>query len=615
MHDELCKLLGNRPQSCCAVHDAFDRETGQGLQDQVQIRECDATFYVHQYKLMEGIDDPRCALLAIFDGFSSDRQVVQQIGRILRNPRPGQPPKPGYVLATQREGVSQAWNRYLKFDLACSEHGRNPFLRNLNPVEDILEVLPENDYIHGKFRTRADFSANGIVEELIIPKSAIVYEIDSLFELSAAKDAILKGLDETDRTLVKTHESEDGLCFAFLSVLLRQTPLLEKSVFSDLRLTATVLKRTDGFLFLYDNAGLWLDDGLKHAKRVGCVVMQSLFPAKEGVRVSSMTVKNGDLSPFAIRSRTMSAVSLSQSVPFMGDNTNVITRLSGRPEEGVRRYLGISRGRIRDDSAEGATLQAYSAWAERVAMELKAKNRPATLFSRFATPVGVPIDPAPLDILIDPDELDSKFRRKGKTLDIGETYCEITKRVGVDLSEKFPFEFSLEINEETATVDIGFDRKRAKYRVRSRDLSGFSAVDNPKLSLVKKLNRSQPFRIVPNTQAVLYAYRQFYSTNLQFGPNAGVTFITDILTQIPELNQIKSEKGKATGKRGTWQPNSLFSFIDRAFKDKTLSSLSRDLLVWSARIWGPRSQTSLHTIKASRELFSFTRRRILPRPV
>jgi superfamily II DNA or RNA helicase len=47
-----------------------------------------AVFWLHQTKLLEGIDDPTFVAVALLDDFTNDRQLVQQIGRVLRSTDP-----------------------------------------------------------------------------------------------------------------------------------------------------------------------------------------------------------------------------------------------------------------------------------------------------------------------------------------------------------------------------------------------------------------------------------------------------------------------------------------------------------------------------------------------
>jgi superfamily II DNA or RNA helicase len=47
-----------------------------------------AVYWLHQTKLLEGIDDPSFVAVALLDDFTNDRQLVQQIGRVLRSTDP-----------------------------------------------------------------------------------------------------------------------------------------------------------------------------------------------------------------------------------------------------------------------------------------------------------------------------------------------------------------------------------------------------------------------------------------------------------------------------------------------------------------------------------------------
>ena len=56
------------------VHGAFE-----------QFGSTDARFWLHDRKLLEGIDDPTFVAVAIYDPFANARELVQQIGRIIRS--------------------------------------------------------------------------------------------------------------------------------------------------------------------------------------------------------------------------------------------------------------------------------------------------------------------------------------------------------------------------------------------------------------------------------------------------------------------------------------------------------------------------------------------------
>ncbi|MFX5862033.1 hypothetical protein ABTE64_18060, partial [Acinetobacter baumannii] len=51
----------------------------------VYLRRRTEAFLIHQYMLVEGIDDPAGTMLALYSSFPTERQLVQQVGRITRH--------------------------------------------------------------------------------------------------------------------------------------------------------------------------------------------------------------------------------------------------------------------------------------------------------------------------------------------------------------------------------------------------------------------------------------------------------------------------------------------------------------------------------------------------
>ena len=568
LYEAFTEELTGRPEKCRAIHHQFEDEEDESLTSLPAIRSSDEAFLVHQYKLMEGLDDPRCAMLALYDGFKSDRQFVQQLGRVLRNPKPGQPCKPAFVMATERQSAIDTWKRYRTFDEACAEQGGNPFLRNENFIDDLLEQLPDQDYIQGRFRRRPDFTMKNVSEELLVPQSAIIYRVGSKFKFEELEEIVKRGLDDDDRKLIRVYHREAQKCSVYFTVLATQSPLLSESTFPDLSLAVTVVKQARDYLFLYDSAGLWIDDALDDSERLSSSRLYCLFPRGSDVKVTGLSVKNADMSRFAVRSRTVAAASLAEAVPFMGDNTNFISRANGSTPNSKRRYVGFTRSRVRDDKAVPVTIDAYSAWAELIAEELDQQAKAVRLFSRFATPANHPGEPEPRNILLDVEEFADQFVRGSSPLRLEDACCSVDERDPQHASGKYKHEFSLTVSGKPCKVLIRFDKKRHQYFLKSRDLNEFVHKDNEKITLTTRLNRRQAFRVVPEERGVFYAYRQFYEIQLRLGEEASNSFVLDILSPVPDLNTIASEKGHQTGQRKSWQAGSLFAFLDQVLTGK-----------------------------------------------
>lgn len=79
--------LHSRGMSAIGIHERFAGSGDVHLVDRVPApQDNDARYWVHQNKLMEGIDDLTFRVVAFHDRLKNERSVVQQIGRVLRRP-------------------------------------------------------------------------------------------------------------------------------------------------------------------------------------------------------------------------------------------------------------------------------------------------------------------------------------------------------------------------------------------------------------------------------------------------------------------------------------------------------------------------------------------------
>ena len=84
-----------------------------------KLNRAEATFWIHQNKLMEGIDDPSFVAVGIFDFMGNARQLVQQIGRVTRHSKGDRRYKQaGWVLGSPSNAarIQTAWDRYKGYE-------------------------------------------------------------------------------------------------------------------------------------------------------------------------------------------------------------------------------------------------------------------------------------------------------------------------------------------------------------------------------------------------------------------------------------------------------------------------------------------------------------------
>lgn len=559
-----------RDDGVLAIHDTF-RHEGAGTAwkwDEVppNLSGRAERFLIHQHMLTEGIDDPACTLLAIYSAFRNERQLVQQVGRLTRHPGPpGVVAPPALVFGRIGDGVADMWRRFLAYDQACIDNNGRPPLRDRAFVDRILAALPELDYIEGQFRRRADFEDPAIAAELRVPLAASIYETRVGFDLDAFTAAVTQALDEEDRIeTVMLPLVTDPSCRFHLSVGLHQTPLLAESLFQTASLDVTVYAHRAGRLYFYDTRGLWIDEYDDLGPRLRPEALSGLLP-ESGRGVSAMTLRNTDLGPLALRGRSLQAASLAQAGVFLGEQTHVVTRATGRPKDGVRRTLGFTSARVRESEGPTVTLGQFSSWCDAIGAELDVAPPPALLFGRFASAIDPPGNPLPQNILVELDQYQDIFldsHNEPVQFDLDSACADIAPRQGGPAG--FDLAFDIGIDGRSVPVWIRWDAKKGRYWLSSRELTLLHDRDSPKVTLLSRLNRRQPFRIIIDSRTV-YAYGRFYAIDLRLGAADGPgRLVLGLLTGVAGLGAITSEKGELAAEADTWPDGSLFGFIDGA---------------------------------------------------
>lgn len=572
LYQAFLKFLHGTGDRVLAVHHNFGSGDTQ-MQGEVpaDLRTRQERFLIHQYMLTEGIDDPSCTMLAMFEPFETERMLVQQIGRLTRHPGPiGEAIAPAHVLARVGDGVLESWQRFLNFDRACVANGGKPPIRNSSKVlQELVKALPEMDYVGGKFRERINLENIDYADDLLVPQSVIVFDLNSSPTLDSIEAEVSSALLDEDRFEHYVGRVDES-CRYHISLRLVQSPFLTVSLFHAASLEVTIYTKVGNRLFLYDSAGLWLDESKGVERRVGPRALRALMPVGRDNSISFVSIKNTDLGPLVVRSRTMAARSLERVGSFMGEHLNVVTRAGGRIG-GVRRSIGFSRGRIREGEGPSVKPAEFAIWCQGLGNELDTRRSIAPVLLRFAIPAATPANTDPKNILIDMQELLGEFQyQNGTTVDFDqESLCVDIVPDGAPGAQG-SFRFELKLDAKTIAVWISWDPKKGKYWLVSPGLSEVKAKDNDRVSLTKRLNQGQPFRIICGDYEHVYVHGAFYALDLDLTtPDGPGRLVLDLVSPVKGLAELKSEKGSPDGKLKTWPSGSLFRFIDDALRPKS----------------------------------------------
>jgi len=577
---QMVDVLAGRGESVLGVHERFSGHDPIRLQSVPPVDSRTERYWVHQFKLTEGIDSADFKCVAFFRPFSSERAFVQQVGRVLRNPGRS-PSDAGLVIHRESDRLDDSWAAYREYDLTAA--------RGLpeSPLE-IASHQPGPQYFDGKFRDTFDIRTEVSADDLLYPRSVRVVEVPASFDLDTFAERVKDHLDEND-CLHQQVIGPGGDSRLHPYMLIGNSPILARSAFYQCSLGFTFYRRIGDYLFYLDTEGLH-PDALGELAPADTASLRRLYNGAN-IRLGSISLSNTNLGAFSARRRTIHARSIVDLGPDLSDHAQMATTVTGTfqvTDEGagpryVNRYVGFSRSRISDRGI--VEFDEFNEWLEELAVSLgDTTTKPLRVFDRYAEVVHRPSDVTPTNILLDFDPFDFL---DGDNAPNGE--LAIDDRC-IDVSGNH---FTVTANEQDFEVAIVWNDKSGRYLLQCEDLdnrytSRATRTGPRATSLVSYLNREQAFRVIPasgrSSGYCIYAGHRFYKPRLPLGPAAGSSDNPDLLLLVEglsELATIGTEKGNDGSAATTgWAPGSLFSFIDSCGAGGTLEEdMNFDVLV------------------------------------
>lgn len=592
--DRIHRMLLDRKQHSVAIHDTFPNDPQRGRFHSVSIArdaDADAVFWVHQYKLLEGFDDKRCRMLALFEPLETTRALVQQVGRVLRSTNL-QARQEAFLLCSERSEVAEEWERYLQWDRTTGSSG--DVLQDDQMFRRIYEALPELTYYQGGFRERADLNTVDVEHNLWFRRSASIFQrLDGADRINL--DAVVANLqrDYIDEDIQFIREAKpDEKTRVLLYMAYASSQLFPKDFLIEYRAGYSLIRAEGKYVYFYDSTGVPAPKEIwKSCRPVAPERLRNLFP-HEACRLASVTLLNTDLGRTSIRRRVTAAYDLGETGVTLSDHLQVCANAVGyidiqpakpRPDDGkrhvktrLRRYVGLTTGRIsEDDLPEGGDFAGYVRWLKAITASLrKDGTKPVRFFARFAEPAVVPADPTPVNVLLDLEDFRQAyfFRSTDESaielMTFDDLCIDISPATQTEGDEhKYEGTFVLTVNGRPIEMKIKYHDHG--YEIASPGLDHHAVISSAvrgrqKMNAVAYLNREQCFRVVTRTPGVIYAHNRFYQPRLKYFGAHGEEKIDllDLLIDVPELATIASEKGRTYNNGKGWNLDTLFGTID-----------------------------------------------------
>jgi superfamily II DNA or RNA helicase len=555
-------------RTAVAIHENFKTDASTGDFNSVPPPKTRAEqFWVHQNKLIEGIDDPAFRVVAFYGRISNERGFVQQVGRVLRNPQRhhGQT---ALVFGHAKDRLEETWKRFIQYEKRLEDPNAAE-VGAAEIVERVMEATARLNYLDGQFRGPANPKDAKAYESLAFRRSIGLFVTKAGFNLDGLIEACRRELPKADAIQLGDYHPQ-----ATVRVLTHAqcapTRLLRGSTFLDMRFGYTFARVVGKRLFYYDTNGLVPRYLGRYAERAGVAELESLL-GNGNTQLTAVSLLNLDLGMYSVRRRAMSARSVEATAPALSDHFHFCSTAAGITDSTsgrVRRYVGLSRGRVSDQFAEGIPLDEFISWQDEIVANIGANPHP--VFGRFAVREASPSDPSPTNVLLDLEDALEDFQ-----VPIGSETVPLGKAVedrcwDVEATGKLTGKFTVElIDGSSIDATIAYEKHRRRYRIHSTDLQQIAleaaVAGRRRRTLTSFLNHEQAFRVITGDGSV-YARGNYYRPRQPlWGASSGADPIAleSVLHEDSRLLTIKSEKGgAATGT--SWANDSLFGYIDDA---------------------------------------------------
>lgn len=559
-----------------AVHDRFEKQGRPNEYEHVPRRETlgdrypeRAVYWVHQFKLTEGLDDKDFCAVAFFQRFRNSRGLVQQIGRILRNP--SYSAVPALVFHDPDDDMKDEFDGYRSF-----EKSENSIVGPEEIIDSIAKSLPDWFYFGGRYREALTYDREGkrqrtseVMSGLQIRKSALVFRASrapDAADLGARLKEYTENLEEQDHVRMVPWDVQrrgEGVIAVALHCRLEQTPYLNDRAFFAISLSPTVFFWHNGLLFLQGRTSCLPKKITDDIESIEPDALETLLPA-ENTRVTQMSLMNCDLGRNSVRRRAIAAYSLGDVASGLSDHFHFATAAVGavrRENREFRRYLGFRSARVTEPEVRRSSLDEFCKWAEELALEL---NGPATarhvVLNRFAHYVRPHADEKARHILIEFDEFFRVYQHSGL---FRGTFSSLA--ADVEPNEK---SFSCLVAGRIISGKVEYRRDRHKFYLVSDDLDRIDPrSDQERTKPTTFLNQKSSFRIVTE-DGKLYSNGRFYFPRQPVWEGGRLNDLAFFhhLECLANITRGEKGRGRHVSRRAdgslTWEHGSVFHVID-----------------------------------------------------
>jgi superfamily II DNA or RNA helicase len=569
-----------------AVHETFSGN-GRFLKSIPDLRTRSERIFLHQFKLTEGVDEPRCSVLYLHKQFGNERQLVQQVGRCVRRayPRRSEPEPLALVVTPPDSTAKTSWEAYLEYDRVCEKAGKPPVFNVAEYGATIRTLGIPMQYAGQKFRFALPCGLDAdrpiapdqerveaeqdFVQDVLVPKRCVVYPaMMKSFDDEVA--LVLDGLKAKERIIIASAKpfpiDMPDLHVAVCHVIGNSDMFARFSLVEN-HYAVTVIYRQKGRVYVFDSSRTQINA----KQRISPADLGKLLPEKLTTKITRAATKNMDISPHAIRGREVFAASLRDSPQALSDFLGVLSRASGTAilnGQRTSRYVGFFTGRVSDGRGKPADLDEFAAWCDEIGETLDSAEKPAAVFERFARTISAPTEIEPRSILLEISQNRGEFvhRDTRERLRI-EDYCSDIEINEGERATEFPWTFKVtvvpeKVAEAPRSVLCYLCYRGNRFEIHSPALENYVEDAADSRGLLEAINADQSMRILIGNGLEAYGYNFFYTVTPS--KSSLGSLVEELLHTDPALSTLSGgEKGSVDTVGRKWDSDSIFGYIDK----------------------------------------------------
>ena len=536
--------------------------------------------WVHQYKMVEGFDEPKFGYLVIFSPFSNARQLVQQVGRVLRNPSRSQG-EVGYVFSPSFGHQETLWDNYIEYDQKTIKE-KNSVLNTMD-FDYSQKLFKDTDLVYLDKSFRKKFKAKEeefhVDERFLLPLSCNIKsrlcdeeKIQEIYE--QVKDDFLSSAIE-----VLFNEQYDDGSFVVFYLEIKNSPYIKFEQVVETVTQVVYFRELENYFLFYSSSPSFSSffDELGLSGSISEIKFQKLISIDPNSRVSNVYLKNSAVSSTQYSSKKLWASDVSKVPPSFDDSfhtlsnvwgfshgprttpskTSLVEILNNGGNETARRYIGHKKGRITQDSKIRYNIREYNEWSDKIVQILDSNTSSHSLFNRFAAEVEPPevIDPYMISFDFDlfAEYISDKIVKVDSSLVMELHQIISIANICLELNNN-EFKIESENLSRSFLLKVEWDDRAKRFIVSSNedDQDSFDkyfvydAQGKKIRSLLDLINSKQAFKLFLNgNDALMFVDKKFIKPNFNLPSHVNQSNdpVLSVLKPVPAFSSVVDEKG------------------------------------------------------------------------